>query len=186
MSQYTMLNGFKIDIETEPYSGGDFNIEYSNSTQLTVKFSANNSHKEKMECYFIQANDYAIFYDICDSIDGDMEGICTDTKQYIQNAHYVFFNNNQFGMIEPQFDGIYHMLLIDVIEQEFGYHPDVIASFMHKDTWDEMQYLLECAGYRRLENKNLCEEIVQVILVNDKETSESDEEVERFEGIKKY
>ena len=57
---------------------------------------------------------------------------------------------------------------------------------MHKDTWDEMQYLLECAGYRRLENKNLCEEIVQVILVNDKETSESDEEVERFEGIKKY
>ena len=186
MSQYTMLGGYKIDVETEPYDKGSFDTDYSKAIQLTIRLSANNSHKEKMECYFIQANDYATFYDICDSVDGDMLDMCYDVKKYIQNAHQVFFNNNQIGMIEPQFDGMYHMLLIDVIEQEFGYRPDVIASFMHKDTWDEMQYLLECAGYRRLENKNLCEEIVQVILVNDKETSESDEEVERFEGIKKH
>lgn len=186
MSQYTMLNGFKIDIKTEPYDEGSFDTDYSKAIQLMLHFSANNSHNEEMECYFIQANDYATFYDICDSIDGDMEGLCTDMKQYIESAHHIFFNNNQYGMIEPQFDGMYHMLLIDIIEQELGYRPDVIASFMHKATWDEMSYLLECAGYRKLENKNLCDEIVQVILVNDKETSESDEEVERFEGIKKY
>lgn len=186
MSQYTMLNGFKIDIETEPYYNGGFNTEYSNATQMTVNFSANNSHKEKMECYFFETDDYSTLLDICDSVDGDMLNMCSDIEKYVQNAQNVFFNNNQFGMIEPQFDGIYHMLLTDVIEQELGYRPDVIASFMHKATWDEMSYLLECAGYRRLENKNLCDEIVQVILVNDKEISESDEEVERFEGIEKY
>lgn len=186
MSQYTMLNGFKIDIEAEPYYGGGFNTKYSKATQLTVRFNANNSHKEKMECYFFETDDYSTLLDICDSVDSDMLNMCSDIEKYVQNTHRVFFNNNQFGMIEPQFDGMYHMLLIDVIEQEFGYRPDVIASFMHEKTWDEMQYLLESTGYRKLENNNVYGEIVQVILVNDKETSESDEEVERFEGIKKY
>ena len=66
MSQYTMLGGYKIDVETEPYDKGSFDTDYSKAIQLTIRLSANNSHKEKMECYFIQANDYATFYDICD------------------------------------------------------------------------------------------------------------------------
>ena len=49
MSQYTMLNGFKIDVETEPYDGGNFNTDYSKATQLNIHFSANNSHNEDME-----------------------------------------------------------------------------------------------------------------------------------------
>lgn len=49
-----MLNGFKIDVETEPYDGGNFNTDYSKATQLNIHFSANNSHNEDMECYFIQ------------------------------------------------------------------------------------------------------------------------------------
>ena len=60
MSQYTMLNGFKIDIKTEPYDEGSFNTDYSKAIQLTLHFSANNSHNEEMECYFIQANDYVL------------------------------------------------------------------------------------------------------------------------------
>lgn len=168
MGQYVMLNGFKIDVETEPYASGDFDTEHSKATQLTVHFSASNSHNEEMECYYFEADNYTTFLDICDSVDGDMLNICCDAKKYLQNAHHVFFNNNQFGMIEPQFDGIYHMLLIDVIELELGCRPDVIVSFMHKATWDEMDYLLECAGYKRLVNNNLYEEIVQVILLNDK------------------
>ena len=78
MSQYTMLNGFKIDVETESYDKGSFDTDYSKAIQLTIRLSANNSHKEKMECYFIQANDYATFYDICDSVDGDMLDMCYD------------------------------------------------------------------------------------------------------------
>ena len=93
MSQYTMLGGYKIDVETEPYDKGSFDTDYSKAIQLTIRLSANNSHKEKMECYFIQANDYATFYDICDSVDGDMLDMCYDVKKYIQNAHHVFFNN---------------------------------------------------------------------------------------------
>lgn len=91
MSQYTMLGGYKIDVETEPYDKGSFDTDYSKAIQLTIRLSANNSHKEKMECYFIQANDYATFYDICDSVDGDMLDMCYDVKKiYSECSSCVF------------------------------------------------------------------------------------------------
>ena len=31
MSQYTMLGGYKIDVETEPYDKGSFDTDYSKS-----------------------------------------------------------------------------------------------------------------------------------------------------------
>lgn len=43
-----------------------------------------------MECYFIQANDYATFYDICDSVDGDMLDMCYDVKIYSECSSCVF------------------------------------------------------------------------------------------------
>lgn len=38
MSQYTMLNGFKIDVETEPYDKGSFDTDYSKAIQLMIQF----------------------------------------------------------------------------------------------------------------------------------------------------
>ena len=81
---------FKIDVETEPYDGGNFNTDYSKATQLNIHFSANNSHNEDMECYFIQANDYATFYDICDSVDGDMLDMCYDVKNIFRMSSCIF------------------------------------------------------------------------------------------------
>ena len=105
MSQYTMLGGYKIDVETEPYDKGSFDTDYSKAIQLTIRLSANNSHKEKMECYFIQANDYATFYDICDSVDGDMLDMCYDVKKYMLimcfsiTIKLVRLNRNLMGCI---------------------------------------------------------------------------------------
>ena len=48
MRQYTMLGGYKIDVETEPYDKGSFDTDYSKAIQLTIRLSANNSHKEIM------------------------------------------------------------------------------------------------------------------------------------------
>lgn len=166
MRKYTMLNGFKVEVELELYSEGDYNTEYSQAFHLSVNFSAKNFHDEAMDCYYLMADDFETFLDICDSIDGDMLNLCYNFKDYLGTAHHVLFNNNQF-MTDPQFDGLCHLLLIDVIKSEIGNKHDAIISFMHKATWDEMKCLLEGAGYKKIENENLDDEIVQVILINE-------------------